>query len=186
MLSGSVEWPPRKTLRFPDPVRERLRRPLGKLLVGEPREVAEKLSWIIELENPLMVISVGDFVSRNLVAAGLRVDICVVDGRVKRKPIRDPEIPAEAIEEVVNSPGTINLEAAERLHTLIWSGRPGRKKLVVRGEEDLLALAAILSAPKGSLVIYGQPDKGAVVVKVDEESKNLASRIVLRVLEMQP
>ena len=150
---------------------------MGKLLRGGPGEVAEKLSWIIEYEDPVMVISVGDFVSRNMVSSGLRVDVCVVDGRVERRPIEQPGVPAEEVEEAVNSPGTITREAAEKLHKLIRSSRPGRKKLVVKGEEDLLALAAILSAPKGSLVVYGQPGEGAVVVKVDEGSKRFASEI---------
>ena len=181
MQSGSAEWPPRKTLKFPDKIRERLRKPLGKLIVGEPREVAEKISWIVEVEGPPMVISVGDYVTRRLVDAGVRVDVCVVDGRVERRPFEEAEIRSDKTEEAVNNPGTITPEAAGKLHQLVNDESPGRKKLKVSGEEDLLTLAAILSAPKGSLIIYGQPGRGAVVVKVDERAKRLASEVVSRV-----
>jgi len=35
-----------------------------------------------------------------------------------------------------------------------------------KGEEDLAALLAIAMAPISSVIIYGLPDKGAVVVRV--------------------
>ena len=40
-------------------------------------------------------------------------------------------------------------------------------KIVVEGEEDLATLPAILYAPPGSVVVYGQPDEGSVLVKVN-------------------
>ena len=44
--------------------------------------------------------------------------------------------------------------------------------------KDLLALVAILEAPKNSLVVYGQPYEGVVVVKVDETIKEKAKKII--------
>jgi len=41
----------------------------------------------------------------------------------------------------------------------------------VTGEEDLLALPAIVLAPLGSVVLYGQYDKGVVINEVTEELK---------------
>jgi hypothetical protein len=48
----------------------------------------------------------------------------------------------------------------------------------VRGEEDLLALVAIIEAPIGSLVIYSQPRMGVVLVDVDEQAKQNALSIL--------
>lgn len=43
--------------------------------------------------------------------------------------------------------------------------------LLVDGEEDLLALPAIVHAPIGGVVYYGQPQQGLVEVMVTEEKK---------------
>jgi uncharacterized protein (UPF0218 family) len=44
-------------------------------------------------------------------------------------------------------------------------------RIFVKGEEDLAALPAIAMAPLSSVVIYGLPDEGAVVVKVTQDKK---------------
>ena len=53
------------------------------------------------------------------------------------------------------------------------------------GEEDLLALAAVLFAPFGSMVVYGQPKQGIVVIDVTEDSKRRIHDIVER-MEVKP
>src|SRR3989304_4348459 len=56
-------------------------------------------------------------------------------------------------------------------------GRP-EAVLFVEGEEDLLAIPCILEVPDGSLIIYGQPGQGIVVVKAAQPIKNeLASMV---------
>jgi len=49
---------------------------------------------------------------------------------------------------------------------------------MVDGEEDLLTLVVVLSAPEDALVVYGQPHRGIVVVKVTEETREKMWRIV--------
>jgi len=44
-------------------------------------------------------------------------------------------------------------------------------KIIVEGEEDLATLPAILYAPLGSVVVYGQPNEGSVLVDVTPERK---------------
>jgi uncharacterized protein (UPF0218 family) len=48
----------------------------------------------------------------------------------------------------------------------------------VDGEEDLLTLIAVLNAPEKSLVVYGQPYEGIVVVKVTAKKKAEAMEIL--------
>jgi len=43
--------------------------------------------------------------------------------------------------------------------------------LVVDGEEDLAVLPAIVAAPAGASVVYGQPDEGMVHVVVTDETR---------------
>jgi uncharacterized protein (UPF0218 family) len=49
---------------------------------------------------------------------------------------------------------------------------------MIDGEEDLLTLVAVLSAPEDTLVVYGQPHIGIVAVKATEETKEKMHRIV--------
>jgi len=41
----------------------------------------------------------------------------------------------------------------------------------VCGEEDLATIPAVVYAPIGSIVIYGQPKEGVVLIKVTPETK---------------
>jgi uncharacterized protein (UPF0218 family) len=38
----------------------------------------------------------------------------------------------------------------------------------VDGEEDLAVLPCLLNSPKDAFILYGQPNEGVVLVKVDE------------------
>ena len=50
--------------------------------------------------------------------------------------------------------------------------------MLVDGEEDLFTLIAVLQAPENTLVIYGQPFTGVVVVPVNAQTKKKAQLIV--------
>ena len=57
-------------------------------------------------------------------------------------------------------------------------------KVIVDGEEDMLALPIITIAPQETLVLYGQPLEGIVIVNVNHEmqtkAKNLMERIGIK------
>ncbi|OGK15709.1 hypothetical protein A2774_00490 [Candidatus Roizmanbacteria bacterium RIFCSPHIGHO2_01_FULL_39_12c] len=74
---------------------------------------------------------------------------------------------------LLNDPGTINIKTALELKKSFNKYLKNQEKqlLVVRGEEDLLALSSILFAPLGAVVLYGQMDLGVVMVEVTEEKK---------------
>ncbi len=77
---------------------------------------------------------------------------------------------------VDNPQGTITQEAIlaiknaieEKVHTHI----------VVKGEEDLLTLVAVLLAPEKAFVVYGQPHCGIVLVRVTLERKARAQEFL--------
>ena len=50
--------------------------------------------------------------------------------------------------------------------------------IVVKGEEDLLTLIAVLYAPENAFVVYGQPYSGIVVIKVTFEKKALVQEFL--------
>lgn len=50
--------------------------------------------------------------------------------------------------------------------------------VLIDGEEDLLTIPAVIEAPVGSVVFYGQPLEGVVAVSVDEKSKSKAREVL--------
>ncbi|MBU4480952.1 GTP-dependent dephospho-CoA kinase family protein, partial [Patescibacteria group bacterium] len=45
------------------------------------------------------------------------------------------------------------------------------KNVFVKGEEDLLAIPAVLLAGKNTAVVYGLPNKGICLVKISPKTK---------------
>lgn len=82
----------------------------------------------------------------------------------------------------INEPGTINLKTAETIKTAMRNFlKTGQKQLIIiKGEEDLLALPAILFAPLGAVVLYGQWGLGVVMVEVTEKTKEIVRNLLKR------
>ena len=51
-------------------------------------------------------------------------------------------------------------------------------RIIVQGEEDLLVLPVVLFAPANSVVLYGQPNEGLVIVKISEGIRNKVKAIM--------
>jgi uncharacterized protein (UPF0218 family) len=138
--------------------------------------VMKRLRVLIEKGKPSRVISVGDIVSQHMLAFGLPLDVLIVDNRTMRKAINPIVVDADQTLFAKNPPGTITEEAWDAINDAI--GYEGKTKVMIDGEEDLLTVVAVLSAPKDALVVYGQPNVGVVAVKVTEERKENMWRIV--------
>ncbi len=178
MRSESPKWPPKHRLFFSENVKKLLREPAGKLITGEPDKVVREIKRLVEEENPPLVIAVGDYTSAKLREHGARVNLYIIDGRIERRPSTAFDTAGLKVIECVNEPGTINPEAASKLHELLMKTHLENTVLLVRGEEDLLTLAAIISAPEGSVIVYGQPRTGSVYVKVNKSLKERALKII--------
>lgn len=158
------------SLRMPDILRKELSsETYGVLLTGSPAENASRVKEIIEGSKPPKVVVVGDFTLKAILGAGISPDLGVFDRKTKRAPYDFPGIRAENVR---NPPGEITDEAASSVRKALSARRRGRVMLAVEGEEDLLSLTAILNAPEGSLVIYGLPDRGMMVVTVEPSTKS--------------
>jgi len=74
---------------------------------------------------------------------------------------------------VTNPPGHITNELVNAVkEAYLGIIKDGKQRIIeVDGEEDLAGVPAVLLAPLGSLVLYGQPGEGVVVVEVTEERK---------------
>lgn len=157
---------------LPDKLRAELRKLHGELYPGDGIEPTKLI--IKDLSNCTKIISVGDIVTFNLLSAGLVPDISFVDDRTKRGPASDKIIKGTRHAKfktitVENPPGIITEELLQEISRAMDSSKP--VQIFVKGEEDLAALPAIAMAPLSSVIIYGLPDKGAVLVRVTESKK---------------
>ncbi|MBM3292454.1 DUF359 domain-containing protein [Candidatus Bathyarchaeota archaeon] len=50
--------------------------------------------------------------------------------------------------------------------------------IIVEGEEDLLVLPLMADMPLGSVIIYGQPNEGLVIITITEERQNWARNFI--------
>lgn len=168
-----------RTLSLPESLRSTLRHPMGTVVAGtdDAREkTAEETVRMVRTMNPPHVITVGDIVYESLGRAGLKPDIAIIDNRNNRQELHTPEQPASAR---INKPGTLMPGAIATVQKAFRDlGASRGITITIRGEEDLLALPAILFAPLGTLVMYGQYQTGIVVVKVTEEIKEAVRSMV--------
>ncbi len=81
---------------------------------------------------------------------------------------------------VENPPGHITKEIVNAVNNAyIGIIKDNNQRIIqVIGEDDLAGVPAILLSPLGSVVIYGQPGEGVVVVEVTEEKKKKISDLV--------
>lgn len=159
---------------LPEKHREAFKEPLGPLHTDEE-------ALFSQLEG--QIITVGDVVSYHAECTGRTPDVAIIDGRTKREAV-DPTIEARLAASdaeslsAVNPPGTLTVSLIERLRIALERDTP--IQLSVDGEEDLAVLPAIMLAPVGSHIIYGQPDKGMVLITVDEQARDAARALLAK------
>jgi hypothetical protein len=93
-----------------------------------------------------------------------------------RKAIQPLSLAAEKIIRVRNPQATITDEAINAIQDSLKCD--SSVNIIVDGEEDLLALIAVLYAPENAFVVYGQPYEGIVVVKATATKKEEVAAIL--------
>ena len=157
-------------------LRIRFKTPFGVLIKGSYSQNMATMAKIMAREIPPMVISVGDRVSRNLSQFKMDPRLSIIDNKCMRKSIRPHEYAPKHVVHVSNPEGTITEEALTEIKAAFETDN--QVQIVVEGEEDLLTLVAVLHAPERSLVVYGQPREGIVVVRVTSEKKAEAAEFL--------
>ena len=157
-------------------LRKELKKPQGLLIEGSFKETMKNLKELVEKEKPPVVISVGDIVSMHMIKYGFSLDVLIVDNKTMRKEISPIVVDTNHTLYAKNPSGTITNEAWNTIRTALKM--KGIKKIIIDGEEDLLTIVTVLSAPNDALVVYGQPNVGIVVIKVTEKKKKDMQKIV--------
>lgn len=169
-------------LTLPESMRSAFKEPLGAVYTDTEALLVAARSIATDQARPLRVITVGDVVTYHLLSADYDPDVAIVDYRTKRETL-DPEIEAGLEDglddwptiDIDNPAATIAFDALCAIRTAIDADEP--TAILVDGEEDLLTLPAIIAAPIGASIVYGQPDEGMVLVGVTEETKREAREL---------
>nr|AIF13154.1 hypothetical protein conserved in archaea [uncultured marine group II/III euryarchaeote KM3_60_A11] len=136
--------------------------------------------------NAKYIITVGDVCTIKINEQVKMPDLSIIDFKTKRdRPLSTDQRSimdqiGEKIVNVNNNAGTISDELWNAIETAISDNV--KTRIIVEGEEDLATLAAISLANLGAKVIYGMPDKGMVVVDVNQRSKKRANSFLERML----
>ncbi len=117
-------------------------------------------------------IVVGDSTLETFIQNNWHYNIGIFDKKRQRKVVTSKILDSlKNVTEVTNAAGFIQTEAIETLKKCIVN--KNCKHILVSGEEDLLAVAAILLLPLGSYVYYGQPNQGMVECVISEKLKEV-------------
>jgi uncharacterized protein (UPF0218 family) len=150
-------------------LRIKLKEPFGSLIQGTPEQTMAKMKELVGKEKPPKIISVGDIVSRNLHKHSIHPQLSIIDNISMREQKLPQEAEVEKTVYIDNPQGTITQEAIFAVKDALESDE--HTHIVVKGEEDLLTLIAVLYSPENAFVVYGQPNFGIVVVKVTSQKK---------------
>jgi GTP-dependent dephospho-CoA kinase len=157
-----------------------LREPFGLLL--ENKSVS-KVKLYNSVKHAKLIVSVGDATTDRVNSYGIVPGVCVVDGRERREQRKtaggDSRLPNRILQLRCSNPaGTISRGAVQVLRDAVKASVTNPVRVIVEGEEDLLALPIFLLVPYDSVVLYGQPFKGIVVVKVDFKIRKRAKDLM--------
>lgn len=152
-----------------------LKKPVGTLLKNNQVNL-DSLSTYVKSD---LVISVGDATTDKLLELGIVPAIQIVDGRERRV---ERDFPLENYVKVIkckNPAGTISIEAINAFKEALTSKKPVR--IVVDGEEDLMGAVVLALAPDNSIMLYGQPFEGLVIVVINNETRDKLKEVINKI-----
>lgn len=160
-------------MHLPENLRANLKRPLG-LLLRDSEITKDDIIKNIGIHS--FLITVGDATTERMLKLGITPSLQIVDSMEKREKRKLPEGEVKTVLSCNNPPAEITDDSIEAIKTAFHMDKPVR--IIVNGEEDLLVIPAVLFAPENSVVMYGQPDEGLVIVKITEGKKETVKKIM--------
>jgi uncharacterized protein (UPF0218 family) len=135
---------------IPPDILQVLKKPLGKLILDS--DITEKKIRKEIANSNCKIITVGDRSTDRLISFDIYPDLAIIDGVERRQ---------------------------EKKSTLT-NRMLNQKNFILRviGEEDLLTLPTCYFAPHYSLVCYGQPLEGLVLVRVNDSIRRKAKELM--------
>jgi hypothetical protein len=160
-------------LNLPENLRNALKNPLG-MLVQEKDVTKENILEFLSSDTYL--VTVGDATTEKMLGFGLTPSLQIVDGLEKRAKRVLPQNKLEKNLSCDNPAGQITTQSIDVIRQAMSLTPPVR--ITVNGEEDLLAIPVCIYAPNNTVVLYGQPNEGLVVITVTDEIRNKTKEIL--------
>lgn len=163
-------------LILPEDLRRELKKPLGSLISRSD------MDRVIKNDRHRLMVTVGDKTTERLLRLGIRPSLSVIDFFTKRKPfdwqkpLMDRLLDGRSMTKLTSGPGYISRDVVDYIRK--WTANPHRALVVIDGEEDLFVLPLVLYAKEGTVVYYGQPQKGIVRVVVDQKVRRTAKDLL--------
>ena len=161
-------------MQLPEDIRAQLKIPLGDLIHDND---PNKENIIRHFFEESVVITVGDKTTENVLQLGLNPQVQIIDCLEKRGKRLVPingEISTKL--SCKNPPGEIT-DASMQIIKKAFSSEPP-VRIIVDGEEDLLVIPVCILAPENSVVMYGQPNEGLVIVQITPEIRAKVQKIL--------
>ena len=161
-------------MKLPEDIRAQLKTPLGDLIHdNDPNKESIVKNFFAES----IVITVGDKTTENMLQLGLNPQVQIIDCLEKRNK-RLVSINGEINTKLSckNPPGEITEGSIQVIKKAFSSEPPVR--IIVDGEEDLLVIPVCILAPENSVVMYGQPNEGLVIVQITPEIRAKVQKIL--------
>ncbi len=161
-------------MQLPDDLRDQLKNPLGNLIKDND---PNRENIIKKNSAESIIITVGDRTTENMLQLELKPQVQIIDGLEKRNQRLVP------VDDAINTklscknpPGEITEESMQVIQKAFSCEPPVR--IIVDGEEDLLVIPVCIFAPENSVVMYGQPNEGLVIVHITPEIQAKVQKIL--------
>lgn len=163
---------------LPESLKGVLRKPLGRIISSFSLLTDTKIDKIKDdttKRGHFYLCTVGDMVTFEMKNRGILTGTSIIDGLTLRKALN-----TQLIEKILekersnakNEKGLIEKNASYEVQRLFNLGHSKAiKQVYIHGEEDLLTLVAVLFAPLGAHIWYGQQGVGAIDICVTEKKK---------------
>ena len=161
-------------MKLPESLREQLKIPLGILI---PENQATKENILKHTSSASFIITVGDATTEKMLKFDIIPSLQIIDLQEKRSK-REPPSTTNVASSITcdNPPGEISTRSIDVIKNAFKLKPPVR--ITINGEEDLLVIPVCLYAPDNSIVMYGQPNEGLVIVSIDQEIRKKTQLIL--------
>lgn len=151
-----------------------LKEPLGNII--------QEQNLANEIRKTDICIAVGDESTVTLFKYGFNIKLAIVDYKTQRKTRIDLKDQIAKIGDKVirikNPAATITQALWDAVESAM--SEKGSVRIEIDGEEDLATIPCVVLAPLGTVIVYGMPNQGLVVARVDEQRKELAQKALAK------
>lgn len=162
---------------MPNNIREKLKTPYGRLFknIEELRKFRDKFKAKFKDK---FIVCVGDVVSNSMLSDGWDVNLCIYDNKTLRRDYKDykgSENNKKNLENFLEyfkgkeftvwNPAGMLTEEAFRIVKDALNFK--HSKIFVDGEEDLFVIPCVKFCQPNTILFYGQPNEGIVMVEIN-------------------